>query len=90
MYVVYVAVTIRYNGATGAFTVPYNKAGLYFVSMHLFFNDRKWAFFYIYQNYEILCGVHEDHRDSPNGNGVGGCSVTVELNAGKNNNSYYF
>ena len=73
----------RYNGATGVFVVPHSLGGLYFFSMHLVTEDKKYARFVIYRNTEILCGSYADNRESPGGNDAISCSVIAKLSSGK-------
>ena len=62
--------------------MPRGSSGLYFMSMHFVTNDNKYVYMRMWRNSEILCGSYED-SDHNQDNGAGSCSVTVELNAGK-------
>ena len=75
----------RYNRTTGVFTVPDSSAGLYFFSMHFVTNNKKYAYMWMQRNSDLLCGAYEDTKDE---NGSASCSVTAELNAGKENNCF--
>ena len=75
----------RYDSTTGVSTVPDAGAGLHYMSTHLVLHNKVLARFSMYRNDKILSAFHEDNQNIDNGNGAGSCSVTIKLNAGKDN-----
>ena len=71
----------RYNAVTNAFTVPPDRAGLYFFSSHLVTDAGKYTWFMIKKNTEILCGFSEDGLNSAD-DGTGSCSAITMANPG--------
>ena len=55
------------------------------MSTHLVISVGERVRFIMYRNNELLCGIWEDFDQSPGEEGNGSCSITVELNAGKEN-----
>ena len=53
------------------------------MSAHLVSATGENTIFIMYRNNEELCGINEDFDESSTDEGTGSCSVTVELNTGK-------
>ena len=65
------------------FTAPDNLAGTYFFSTHILNDDKTVLEIKLKKNDDNLCTCQEETTFSNNEDGTASCSVTVELNAGK-------
>ena len=72
----------RYDNTNGVFTVPDGAAGLYFISTHLVTAHDSFARFTIFRNNELLCEIFGESLKAKEATG---CSVTTEMDSGKEN-----